>query len=152
MLSVKTALALPAGISSTNLEIHVDIVDLHQQEQFDANGKPPRLVKPALVVTSPFGFIEPAPPQPLASRYSFPFKGVSVAGRKPVSFSFSSSGTLREELGRAGFSNVTTPKAGVNVPVRVNVTIGPVTFTGVAATIYKATQGKSGLVLTPTPR
>jgi NHL repeat-containing protein len=151
-LSVKTALALPGGISAANLEIHVDIVDLHQQEQFDANGKPPRLVKPAPVVTSPFGFIEPIPPQPLASRYSFPFKGVSVAGRKPVPFTFSSAGTLREELGRAGFSNITTPKAGVNVPVRVNITIGPVTFTGVAATTYKATQGKGGLVVTPTPR
>lgn len=32
MLSVSTALALPAGISATNLDIHVDIVDLHQQE------------------------------------------------------------------------------------------------------------------------
>ena len=151
-VSIKTALSLPAGISATNLDIHVDIVDLHQQEQFDANGKPPILKKPAPVVTSPFGSVEPTPPPPLATRYSFPFKGLSVAGSKPVSFTFSAAGKLPEELGRAGFSNVTTPKAGVTVPVRVNVTIGPVTFTGVASTIYKASQGKGGLVLTPTPK
>jgi sugar lactone lactonase YvrE len=150
-VSVKTALALPDGINATNLEIHVDIIELHQQEQFDANGKPPRAVKPAAVVTTPFGSTPPTLPKPLVSKYSFPFKGVSVAAHKPISFSFSSSGTLREELGR-GFSNVTTPPNGVSVPVRVNITIGSVTFTGVVATNYKAKQGKGGVVATPTSK
>ena len=59
-------------------------------------------------------------------------------------FSFASKGTFREELGRAGFTNVTTLKEGVMLPVRVNITLGTTTFSGVVTVLYKATQAKSG--------
>ena len=151
-LSLKAGLALPAGISAPNLELHVDLVDLHQQTQLDINGKPPRTPKPAAVVTTPFGITLPVPSFPVSSKFAFGLKGASVAGSKPVSFSFSSTGTLREELGRAGYTDVTTASAGVSLPVRVNITVGAVTFTGEAATIYKATQAKSGAAVTLKPK
>jgi sugar lactone lactonase YvrE len=151
-VSVKASLSLPAGISTANLPIHVDIVELHQQTQFTALGKPPVAVKPAAAVATPFGFTLPAPPLPLNSKYGFTIKGTSVANGKPVPFSFSSAGTLREELGRAGYTDVTTPTTGTSLPVRVNVSIGSTTFTGVAATIYKATQGKTGSAVTLKPK
>jgi hypothetical protein len=34
----------------------------------------------------------------------------------------------------------------------VNITLGSTTFTGVAATIYKATQGKAGSAVTLKPK
>ena len=151
-LKLKAALALPAGISAANLDLHVDIIDLHQQTQLGPTGKPPVGVKPAKAVTTPFGFTLPAPPLPLKSKYTFGLKGTSVAGSKPVGFGFSGVGTLRDELGGAGYTDVTTPKIGTDLPVRVNITLGSTTFTGVAATIYKATQGKSGSAVTVKPK
>ncbi len=151
LVSIKASLPLPAGISTPNLDLHVDVADLHQQTQFDANGKPPRIVKPPVAVVTPFGFILPAPPLPLSSKFVFAVKGVSVAGAKPVAFSFSSTGTLREELGRVGYSDITTAKTGVTLPVRVNITVGPATFTGLASTIYKATQARTGTAVTLKP-
>jgi len=55
-------------------------------------------------------------------------------------------------LGRAGYTDVTTPKLGTDLPVRVNITLGSTTFTGVAETIYKATQGKTGSAVTLKPK
>jgi hypothetical protein len=143
-LSLKAALALPAGISAANLDLYVDVVDLHQQTQLGANGKPPVGGKPATTL--------PAPPLPSKSRFAFPLRGTSVAGGKPVKFKFSTAGTLREELGRAGYSDVSTSKPGTNLPVRVNITVGSTTFTGEAATVYKARQGKTGSAVTPKPK
>ncbi len=151
LVSVKASLALPAGITAANLDLHADIVDLHQQTQFDAKGKPPRIVKPATALSTPFGFVLPVPPLPLNSKFTLPLKGTSLAGAKPVPFSFSSTGTLREELGRAGYTDATTVKTGVSLPVRVNITLGSVTFTGLANTLYKATQGKTGIAVTIKP-
>jgi hypothetical protein len=151
-LKLKAALALPTGISAANLDLHVDIIDLHQQTQLGPTGKPPVGVKPATAVTTPFGFTLPAPPLPLKNKYTFNLKGISVAGSKPVAFGFSSAGTLRDEFGRAGYADVTTPSVGTNLPVRVNITLGSTTFTGVAATIYKATQGKTGSAVTLKPK
>lgn len=91
-----------------------------------------------------FDFILPSPPPAPTSKYTLGLKGTPVAGAKPTSFSFSANGTFREELGRAGFTNVTTPKDGVALPVRVNITLGTTTFTGLVNTTYKATQGKGG--------
>ncbi len=151
-LKLKAALALPSGISAANLDLHVDIIDLHQQTQLGPTGKAPVAVKPATAVTTPFGFTLPRPPLPLKDKFTFNLKGISVAGSKPVAFGFSSVGTLRDELGRAGYSDVTTPKLGTNLPVRVNITLGSTTFTGVASTIYKATQGKTGSAVTLKPK
>lgn len=151
-LKLKAGLALPAGISAANLDLHVDIIELHQQTQLGPTGKPPVGVKPAKPDTTPFGFTLPAPPLPLKDKYSFTLKGISVAGSKPVGFGFSSVGTLRDELGRAGYSDVTTPKPGTNLPVRVNITLGSTTFTGEVVTIYKATQGKTGSAVTLKPK
>lgn len=39
MASIKASRPLPAGISAANLIVRVDVVDLHQQTQFDASGK-----------------------------------------------------------------------------------------------------------------
>jgi hypothetical protein len=131
--------------------VRVDIVDLHQATQFDANGKPPRPAKPAPPATGPFDFTPaPAPASPTA-KYGFSLKGVSVAGGRSVPFAFSAAGTLREELGRAGFTDVTTATGGVHLPVRVNITLGAVTFTGLAATTYKARQGRTGAAVTVKP-
>ena len=49
-----------------------------------------------------------------------------------------------EELGRAGFTDVTTAKEGVNLPVRVDITLGTTVFTGLTTVQWKATQGKGG--------
>jgi sugar lactone lactonase YvrE len=150
-VGVRAALALPDGISTANLAVRVDIVDLHQATQFDANGKPPRPAKPAPPATGPFDFTPaPAPASPTA-KYGFSLKGVSVAGGRSVPFAFSAAGTLREELGRAGFTDVTTATGGVHLPVRVNITLGAVTFTGLAATTYKARQGRTGAAVTVKP-
>ena len=64
----------------------------------------------------------------------------------------SSAGTLRDELGGAGYTDVTTPNLGTSLPVRVNITLGSTTFTGVATTTYKATQGKGGSAVTVKPK
>jgi sugar lactone lactonase YvrE len=151
-LKLKAALALPSGISAANLDLHVDIIDLHQQIQLGPTGKPPVAGKAAAASTTPFDFALPAPPPPLKDKYTFSLNGISVAGSKPVPFGFSSAGTLRDEFGRAGFTDVTTPKLGTNLPVRVNITLGSTTFTGVAATTYKATQGKGGSAVTVKPK
>ncbi|HYF48284.1 MAG TPA: hypothetical protein VEJ63_02700 [Planctomycetota bacterium] len=141
-VALKAALPLPAGIAAANLKITVDIVDLHQQVQLDANGKQPKVAKAAKtkVVPTVFDFNLPAVPPPPVSKFALAIKGTSD-GAKPVGFSFSSKGTFREELGRAGFTNTTIT---ATLPVRVNITVGTVTFTGVVQVVYKATQGKSG--------
>jgi sugar lactone lactonase YvrE len=149
--SVKATLALPAGISTANLDIHVDIVDLHQQTQFTAKGRQPLPVRRPIIVTTPFDFTLPSPPPPLKSKYTLVLKGTSVAGGKPVPFSFSTAGTLREELGRAGYTDVSIAPPGLSLPVRVNISLGQTTFTGLAATKYKAKQGKTGTVVTLKP-
>ncbi len=151
-VSVKAALALPGGISAVNLPIQVDIVELHQQTQFDALGKPPRITKPAVGVVSPLGFVQPAPPLAVASKFTLGLRGTSVLGGKPTAFSYSGTGTLREEFGRIGYTNLNTPTTGITIPVRVNVTLGSTTFTGLASTTYKATQGKGGSAVTIRPR
>jgi sugar lactone lactonase YvrE len=144
-VALKAALALPAGIAAANLKIQVDIIDLHQQIQLDASGKMPKPVKPAKKTTlPPFAFTLPGNGPAPVSKFTLALKGTSVAGAKPTAFSFSSKGTFREELGRAGFSDVTTDKAGVTLPVRVNITLGTTTFTGLTNVLYKATQGKGG--------
>jgi sugar lactone lactonase YvrE len=145
-VAMKAGLPLPAGITAANLQITVDIVDLHQQVQLDAKGKQPKATKAAKKpkVVQVFDFTLPTPPPPPVSKFSLSLKGTSVAGGKPASFSFASKGTFRDELGRAGFTNVTTDKAGLTLPVRVNITLGTTTFTGLTSVLYKATQGKGG--------
>jgi len=144
-VQLKAALPLPAGIAAAGLKLAVDIVDLHQQIQLDDKGKQPKAVKVAApkgtkVVPTVFDFALPRVPPPPASKWSLAIKGTSD-GAKPVGFSFSSNGTFREELGRAGFTNTTIT---ATLPVRVNITVGTVTFTGVAQVVYKATQAKNG--------
>ena len=145
-VAIKASLPLPAGIAAANLKIQVDVIDLHQQVQLDANGKLPRKVKAAksTIVPTVFDFTLPKPAPAPVSKFSLKLKGVSLAGAKPAGFSFSSKGTFREELGRAGFTNVTTAKEGVPLTVRVNITLGTTTFSGVATVLYKATQAKGG--------
>ena len=145
-VSIKASLPLPVGINPANLVIQVDIVDLHQQIQLDSTGKIPKVVKPAKSTIPPttFDFTAPPPPAPPVSKYSLGLKATSVAGAKPTAFSFASIGTFRDELGRAGFADITTTKPGLTVPVRVNITLGSTVFTGLTSTLYTATQGKSG--------
>ncbi|MGD0089521.1 MAG: NHL repeat-containing protein [Planctomycetota bacterium] len=145
-VALKAALPLPAGIAAANLKITVDIVDLHQQIQLDANGKlpkPPKAAKAQKVVQL-FNFTLPQGELPSTDKFSLGLKGTSVAGGKATAFSFASTGTFREELGRAGFSNVTTLKAGTSLPLRVNITLGTTTFTGLTTVVWKATQDKGG--------
>ncbi len=62
-VALKAGLSFPAGINPANLIVGVDIIDLHQQVQFDATGKQPALGKAAKPgVTPPFNFTLPAPP------------------------------------------------------------------------------------------
>jgi sugar lactone lactonase YvrE len=145
-VALKAGLPLPAGIAAANLKIAVDIIDLHQQIQLDSAGKMPKAVKAAKAskVTPVFSFALPHGGPPPVSKFSLALKGTSVAGGKPASFSFASKGTFREELGRAGFTDVTTPKEGVNLPVRVDITLGTTVFTGLTTVQWKATQGKGG--------
>lgn len=105
---------------------------------FDAKGKQPRAARAAAVVETPFAF-------------TLSLKGTSLVGGKPAPLSFSCTGTLREEIGRAGYTDITTPKPGLNLPMRVNITLGTTTFTGVATTLYKAKQAKSGIAVTLKP-
>ncbi|HYG77623.1 MAG TPA: hypothetical protein VEK08_21640 [Planctomycetota bacterium] len=153
-VALKAGLPLPANISPANLKIAVDIIDLHQQVQLDANGKLPKLLKPAKdpKIASIFTFNLPKNGVPPQSKFSLGLKTTSVAGAKPTSFSFASKGTFREELGRAGFTDTTTDKAGINLPVRVNVTLGTTTFTGLTTVQYKATQGKGGAAKSIKPK
>jgi sugar lactone lactonase YvrE len=148
-VSIKAGLALPAGINPDNLELRVDVIDLHAATQLDMNGK---IVKPAKVSTTPeptvFAFTPETPPAGPLCNFSLGLKGVSVAGGKPTAFGFSCKGTLRNDIGRAGFTDVTTPSTPPTVPVRVNISLGTTVFTGLASTTYKATQGKSGSVTT----
>ena len=143
-VAVRTALPLPDGISSANLDVHVDIVDLHQQTQLDAAGRQPRPVRPAARATGLFDLAQPAAPTSASGKFGLALKGTSVAGRRPALFAFTGIGTLRDELGCAGYTDVTTARAGVRLPLRVTITLGAVTFTGVATTNYTARQGKSG--------
>ena len=145
-VSLKAGLALPAGINPANLIVNVDIVDLHQQVQFDSTGKQPKAVKAAASKTAPplFNFTLPPPPKPPVSKFTLGLKATSVVSTKPTSFSFASIGTFRDELGRAGYSDITTVKPGSSIPVRVNIELGSTTFTGLTTTLYNATQGKSG--------
>jgi len=69
-----------------------------------------------------------------------------VAGGKPTSFTFSSKGTFRDQLGRAGFTDTTN--AAKTIPVRVNITLGKTVFTGLTNVLYKSTQGKNGSAAT----
>ena len=156
-VSLKAGLALPAGITAANLPITVDIVDLHQSVQLDAKGKQPKVVKAkapkpvkgsktttAKGGTPVFNFTLPSGQTPPVSTFSLSLKGTSAAGGKPTSFSFGSKGTFREELGRAGFTDVTTAKNGVMLPLRIDITLGSTVFTGTITVVYKAQQGKSG--------
>jgi sugar lactone lactonase YvrE len=167
-VQLKAGLPLPAGIKAANLPISVDVVDLHQSVQLDANGKQPKAAKPAkkpktakstladtLAAKAPkapkggtvapsFSFT-PSTGETIAdSKFQLSLKGTSAAGGKPTSFSFSSKGSFDEELGRAGFSNVTTAKDGVNVTLRIDITLGTTVFTGTTMVNYKASQGKNG--------
>ena len=147
-VSLKAGLALPAGIAAANLRIAVDIVDLHDAIQLDASGKLPKPVKSKAKsgkgLTPVFNFTLPNGDIPPVSKFSIPIKGTSVAGGKPVSFSYASKGTFREELGRAGLTDITTTKDGVALPVRVSISLNDTVFTGVVTVLYKSTQGKSG--------
>jgi hypothetical protein len=139
-VSLSTALPLPAGITAASLRIGVDIVDVHQQTQLDAKGRQPKPVRPAPAT----GFELPEPPAPPASRFMLHLKGTSGAGGKPAKFSFASRGTFRDQLGRAGFADVSTPKGGTPLVVRVNVTLGTTSFTGVTTMQWKAALGRGG--------
>jgi sugar lactone lactonase YvrE len=153
-VALKAALPLPAGISAANLRIFVDIVDLHQQVQLDAKGKlpkPPKAAKAQKVVPL-FDFTLPHGELAETSSFSLGLKGTSLAGAKPTTFSFASKGTFREELGRAGFSDVSTPKAGTSLPVRVDITLGTTTFTGLTTVLWKATQAKGGAAQSVKPK
>ena len=145
-VALKAKLALPAGIAAANLKITVDIIDLHQQVQLDAKGKMPKATKAAKTakVVPVFNFALPHGGPAPVSKFSLSLKGTSAAGGKPTSFSFASKGTFREELGRAGFTDVSTPKEGTSLPVRVDITLGTTTFTGLTTVQWKATQGKGG--------
>ncbi|MFH0939841.1 MAG: hypothetical protein V1899_11280 [Planctomycetota bacterium] len=147
-VALKTKLALPAGIDPKNLMITVDIVDLHQQIQLDKDGKMPKPSKKAKTskVVQEFDFTFPSAPPPPISKFILGLKTISVAGGKPTAFGFISKGTFREKLGRAGFTDVTTPKEGLSLPLRVNITLGMTTFTGLITVNYKATQDKGGVV------
>jgi sugar lactone lactonase YvrE len=145
-VALKAGLPLPAGIAAANLKIAVDVVDLHQRVQLDAKGKQPKATKAAKAakIVPVFDFTLPkGAPQPV-SKFALSLKGTSVAGAKPTGFSFASKGTFREQLGRAGFSNATTPKEGVLIPVRVNITLDIYTFTGLTTVQWKATEAKGG--------
>ena len=148
-VAIKAGLALPAGINPDNLEIRVDVIDLHAATALDATGK---VVKPTKVQTTPptslFDFTLVPPPAAPVCNFSLGLKAVSVAGAKPTSFAFACKGTLRDDLGRAGFTDITTPKTPPTFPVRVNIALGTTVFTGLVSTTYKATQGKSGAVST----
>jgi hypothetical protein len=153
-VALKAALPLPAGISAPNLRISVDIVDLHQQVQLDAQGKlpkPPKAAKAQKVVPL-FNFTLPHGEAAEASTFSLGLKGTSAAGAKPTTFSFASKGTFREELGRAKFSDVSTPKEGTSLPVRVDITLGTTTFTGLTTVLWKATQAKAGAAQSVKPK
>jgi sugar lactone lactonase YvrE len=166
-VQLKASLPLPAGITAANLPIAVDIVDLHQSTQLDAKGKQPKQVKakktkasktgtadtlaaktpkaPKGGTISPGFLFTPSTGETIAdSKFQLSLKGTSAAGGKPTSFSFSSKGSFDEELGRAGFTNVTTSKTGVDVTLRINITLGTTVFSGTTKVNYKAQQGKNG--------
>lgn len=146
-------LPLPAGIAGANLILRVDIVDLHDQIQLDANGKLPKAVKPpkASKTTPLFNYTQYKNTTLLSSKFSFSVKTTTTGTEtKPLSFGYSAKGTFSDDLGRAGFINkTTTGKSEQITGVRVNITldgagVAPATFTGVITADYKATLDKSG--------
>lgn len=149
-LSVKAALPLPAGIDPAGLVVRVGIVDLTDQIQLDAKG---RQAKPAPASADdpdgPFDFDLVRNVSRLASNVKLRLRKVSTGTeKKPTAFSWSAQGTFSDDLGRAGFVNGTTDRRGVPLTVRVNVTLGTTTFTGVAPVTWKAKLGKGGTVVT----
>ena len=149
-LSVKAALPLPAGIGPSGLVVRVGIVDLMDQLQFDEKG---RQAKPAPASADEpdgtFDYVVVRNISQLASKVKLGLKKVSTGTeKKPTSFSWSAKGTFSDDLGRAGFVNGTTDRRGVPLTVRVNVTLGTTTFTGVAPVTWKAKLDKSGTVVT----
>ena len=152
VVALKAGLALPAGINPANLIVQVSIVDLHQEIQLDGSGKQSsksaKVTKNHKATTGgSFVFTAEQPPAPPITKVALGLKGVSVAGGKsgkPTSFTFTSAGTFRDELGRAGFTDLSTSKTGVKLPVRIDITLGTTTFTGVTNVLYKAQQGKGG--------
>jgi len=146
-------LPLPAGINGANLILKVDIVDLHDQVQFDANGKLPKAAKPAKAskTTPLFNYQQFKNTTLLSSKFSLSVKTPTTGTEtKPLSFGYSAKGTFSDDLGRAGFVNKTTAGKSEQIAgVRINITldstgIAPVTFTGVITADYKATLDKSG--------
>jgi sugar lactone lactonase YvrE len=143
-LSVRAALPAPAGIDPADLVVRTDIVDLSDQVQLNAKGKQPKIVpEPAAPDAGLFDYDVVRTSAALGSRIRLGLKGVST-GTKPVQFSWSAKGTFHDDLGRAGFVNATTVQRGVPLYVRVNVTLGTTTFTGVASVTWKATLNKGG--------
>jgi len=146
-VSLAAALPLPAGVTAAALLLRVDVVDLHQQTQLDARGRQP---KPVRTRPAP-GFQLPEPPAAPASRFTFHLKKPSVAGGKPTRLMFTSRGTFRDVLGRAGFTDVSTPKGGTSAPVRVTITLGTTSFTGEATMRWTARQGRGGAAQSTRP-
>jgi len=142
---LKAKLPLPAGITAANLRIVTNVVDLRQQVALDEKGKQPKAAKPGKTPPpGPFGIALPPAPEGPKSKFKLGLKGTSVDGAKPTSFSFASKGTFRDLLGRAGLTDVTTPKGGTSLGMRVSVTLGDTTFSAPVTVEYKAKQGKSG--------
>lgn len=144
-LSVKAALPVPAGIDPAGLVVRVQVVDLSDQVQFTPKGKQPKPVAPADEASGPFGYVVVRNVSALASKVKLALKGVSTGTeKKPPQLTWSATGTFSDDLGRAGLVNGTTDKAGVPLTIRVNVTLGTVTFTGLSSVVWKAKLDKSG--------
>jgi sugar lactone lactonase YvrE len=144
-LSLRAALPLPAGVNPANLVVRTDVVDLRDQVQLDAKGRPPKPA--AATVGGPHGVFDFDPVRnvsSLASILHLGLKKVSTGTGKPAVFTWSARGTFSDDLGRAGLVDATTDKHGIALPVRVNITLGTVTFTGVTTVTWRAKADKGG--------
>ncbi len=146
-LAVKAGLPLPAGIVPAGLVVRVDVIELRDQVQLDAKGKQPKPV-PSPAATGPapvFDFEGFRNTTLLGAKLKLGLKATSTGTEpKPIPFAYAAKGTFSDDLGRAGFVNETTATTGIPLPVRVNITLGTVTFTGVTTVTWKATQAKGG--------
>ena len=146
-LAVKAGLPLPAGINPAGLIVRVDVIELRDQVQLDAKGKQAKPVpSPAAAGPTPvFDFRGIRNTTLLGAKLILGLKKTSTGTEpKPIPFAYAAKGTFSDDLGRAGFVNETTAKTGIQLPVRVNITLGTVTFTGVTTVTWKATQAKGG--------
>ncbi len=146
-LAVKAGLPLPAGINPASLIVRIDVIELRDQVQLDAKGKQPKPVPPPAAAgpTPIFDFPGIRNTTLLGAKLVLGLKKTSTGTEpKPIPFAYAAKGTFSDDLGRAGFVNETTATTGVQLPVRVNITLGTITFTGVTTVTWKAIQAKGG--------